>query len=121
MTKSSSPRRDPGAELPLKPVMLHVLLVLSRGELHGYRMVNEIAERTAGQLHIQAGNLYRTLRTMEERGMIEESAQRPDPLLDDERRRYYRITPYGSEVASAEAKRLEALVAEARSHQLLPG
>ena len=113
--------QDPVAELPLKPVVLHVLLVLSQGELHGYRMVTEIAERTAGQLQIQAGNLYRTLRTMEEKGMIEESSNRPDRALDDERRRYYRITPYGSEVAAAEARRLEGLVAEARAHRLLPG
>lgn len=110
---------DPTAELPLKPVMFHILLVLSAGERHGYRLVQEIEDRTAGQLQLHAGNLYRTLRTMKERGLIEESAKRPDAAVDDERRRYFRITEFGKQVAKAEAARLQRLVIEARSRSLL--
>ena len=113
------PSPDPTAELPLKPVMFHILLTLSSGERHGYRLVQEIEERTSGQLQLHAGNLYRTLRTMKERGLIEESASRPDAAVDDERRRYFRITDFGKHVAKAEATRLQALVAEARSRSLL--
>lgn len=110
---------DPAAELPLKPVMFHILLVLSDGERHGYRLVQEIEDRTSGQLQLHAGNLYRTLRTMKERGLIEESARRPEAAVDDERRRYFRITAFGKQVAKAEAVRLQGLVAEARSRSLL--
>ncbi len=114
------PRKDPTAELPLKPVTFHILLVLADGHRHGYRLVQEIEERTAGQLQLQAGNLYRTLRTMKERGLIDESARRPAAAVDDARRRYFRITNFGVSVAIAEASRLEGLVAEARSRSLLP-
>ena len=107
--------------LPLKPTMFHVLLVLSQGERHGYNIVKEIERRTAGELRVQAGNLYRTLRTMMARGFIEESDRRPDPELDDERRRYFRITSLGSALAQAEAARMERLVANARETDLLPG
>ncbi len=107
--------------LPLKPTMFEVLLVLTGGDRHGYSIVKEIEQRTAGELQIQPGNLYRTLRTMMQRGLIEESDRRPDPELDDERRRYFRITPFGVELAKAEASRMEKLVATARAHDLLPG
>lgn len=105
--------------LPLKPTVFHVLLVLDRGERHGYSIVKEIESRTGTALHVLPGNLYRTLRTMLSDGLIEESDRRPDPQMDDERRRYFRITPLGSAVAREEARRLERLVAVARSQDLL--
>ncbi len=117
----STPRPDLRTMLPLKSPMFHVLLVLAGGERHGYSIVKEIERRTAEELQVQPGNLYRTLRTMSARGLIEESDQRPDPEMDDERRRYFRITLFGAAVAKAEAGRLEKLVATARAHDLLPG
>jgi DNA-binding PadR family transcriptional regulator len=116
---AGKPRKDPTAELPLKPVPFHILLVLSDGERHGYRLVQEIEDRTAGQLQLQAGNLYRTLRTMKERGLIDESTRRPAAAVDDARRRYFRITEFGIAVARAESARLQALVTEARARSLL--
>ena len=111
----------PDTMLPLKPPMFLVLLVLSGGERHGYSIVKEIERRTDDEWQVQAGNLYRTLRTMKARGLIEESDRRPDAELDDQRRRYFRITPFGAEVAKAEASRLERLLATARAENLLPG
>lgn len=115
----STPAPDPTAQLPLKPVMFHILLVLADGERHGYRLVQEIEERTSGQLQLHAGNLYRTLRTMKERGLIDDSPRRPHSEYDDERRRYFRISEFGTRVARAEASRLEALVSEARARSML--
>jgi DNA-binding PadR family transcriptional regulator len=118
---SRQPFPDPDAVLPLKPVEFHVLLTLAGRECHGYGIVQAIAERTGGRLRIEPGNLYRSLRAMLADGVIEESARRPAPDLDDERRRYYRITAFGRRVAAAEASRLEALVASARACKLVKG
>jgi DNA-binding PadR family transcriptional regulator len=113
--------RDPDAFLPLKPVVFQVLLSLVGGERHGYAIVQDIAERSAARMQIEPGNLYRTLRFMLDEGLIEESDRRPAPEVDDERRRYYRITRFGQRVASAEASRLVELVADARARNLLKG
>ena len=113
------PLRDPDRLLPLKSVVFHVLLSLADGERHGYGIVQEIAQRTSARLQIEPGNLYRTLRFMLDEGLIEESDRRPAPDVDDERRRYYRITRFGRRVASAEATRLAELVADARARKLL--
>ena len=99
---------------PLTPISLQILLSLGDGELHGYAITSAIAERTGGRMQIQPGNLYRSLRTMLESGLIEESDRRPASDLDDERRRYYRITARGRRAAVSEIARLEALVREAR-------
>jgi DNA-binding PadR family transcriptional regulator len=113
--------RDPEALLPLKPVVFQVLLSLSEGERHGYAIVQDIAERSSARLQLEPGNLYRVLQSMLDDGLIEESDRRPAPDRDDERRRYYRITPFGRRVASAEAARLSDIVADARARKLLKG
>lgn len=112
---------DADALLPLKPLVFQVLLSLVEGERHGYAIVQDIASRTSARLRIEPGNLYRTLRDMLETGLIEESARRPAPDADDERRRYYGVTRFGRQVASAEAARLAELVADARARRLLKG
>jgi DNA-binding PadR family transcriptional regulator len=110
---------DPRAVLPLKPLVFQILLVLLGGERHGYSIVKEIERRAEAGTSVEPGNLYRTLRTMLAQGLIAESQGRPDPALDDQRRRYFRITDFGTRVAEAEASRLEALVVTARAHNLL--
>ncbi len=110
---------DPSAVLPLKPLVFQVLLVLLGGERHGYSIVKEVERRAKDGTSVEPGNLYRTFRTMLAQGLIGESEGRPDPALDDQRRRYFRITDFGTRVAEAEASRLEALVVTARAHNLL--
>jgi DNA-binding PadR family transcriptional regulator len=95
---------------PLSPAVFHILLSLGGGERHGYAIKREVAARTRGKLKLGPGVLYGSINKMLELGLIEESADRPDPHLDDERRRYYRITPYGRDVAQAEAVRMRELV-----------
>lgn len=105
--------------VPLTPITLQILLSLGEGERHGYAIAAEIASRTSGRMHVQPGNLYRSLRTMLDEGLIAESDRRPAPDLDDERRRYYRISPRGRRAASAEIERLEDLLREAKSARWL--
>lgn len=95
---------------PLSPAVFHILLSLAEGERHGYALKREISLRTGGRLKLGPGVLYGTLNKMLELGLIEESGNRPDPHLDDERRRYYRITPRGRKTAQAEAARMRTLV-----------
>jgi DNA-binding PadR family transcriptional regulator len=101
---------DPRNHLPLKPVDLHLLLVLAEQERHGYGLVQAIAERTGGLIDMEPGNLYRVIKRLLAEGLVAESARREAPDLDDERRRYYGLTPLGSRVLSAELRRLHALV-----------
>jgi DNA-binding PadR family transcriptional regulator len=98
------------AFLPLSPAVFHILLTLGEGERHGYALKREIAKRTGGKLNLGPGVLYGAIGKMVEGGLIEESEERPDPHLDDERRRYYRLTPLGRLVAQAEAARMRELV-----------
>jgi DNA-binding PadR family transcriptional regulator len=109
------PRVDIERFLPLKPVAFQILLTLADGERHGYAITQDIAGRTSARLRLEPGNLYRALRTMLDDGLIEESERRPAPDLDDERRRYYRITGLGRRVAAAEVARLEVVIAEAKA------
>ncbi|MBZ5580125.1 MAG: PadR family transcriptional regulator [Acidobacteriia bacterium] len=95
---------------PLSPAVFHILLSLGEGERHGYALKREISLRTGGRLKIGPGVLYGSINKMLELGLIEESDDRPDPHLDDERRRYYRITAYGRKVAQSEAARMRDLV-----------
>jgi DNA-binding PadR family transcriptional regulator len=97
--------------LPLPAATFHILLSLAEGERHGYALKREIAQRTNGQLTLGPGVLYGAIARMIEQRLIEESDERPDPHLDDERRRYYRLTAFGRKVAQAEAARLRELVA----------
>jgi DNA-binding PadR family transcriptional regulator len=101
---------DPDHLLPLAPALFHILISLAGGERHGYALKREIAARTEGKLTLGAGALYGSINKMLEAGLIEESEDRPDPHLDDERRRYYRITAFGRKVAQAEAERMRTLV-----------
>jgi len=104
-------------QLPLKPLVFQVLLSLADGERHGWALVRD-AQQRGGFERIMPGNFYRTLRTMLADGLIEEST-RPRAASDDERRRYFKVTRFGAEVAAAEARRLETVVMEARSKRLL--
>ena len=101
--------------LPLKPAALQILLSLADSERHGYAITQDIAGRTSARMRIEPGNLYRALRSMMADGLIEESERRPAPDLDDERRRYYRITPLGRRAVAAEVARLADVVREARA------
>jgi DNA-binding PadR family transcriptional regulator len=94
---------------PLSPAFFHILLSLGEGERHGYALRREIARRTDGKLKLGPGMLYGSINKMLALGLIEESDDRPDPHLDDERRRYYRITSYGRKAAQAEAARMREL------------
>lgn len=114
-------KRDPQPCLPLTPAMFHVLLALAEGEKHGYAILKEVARRTQGRVELSAGTLYGIIKRAVSEGMIEETVERPVPELDDERRRYYRLTEFGFAVARAEAERLEELTAMARASKLLPG
>ncbi len=104
---------------PLKPLVFQILLVLLERERHGYSIVREIEHQSGKDAHIEAGTLYRTLRTMLRDGLIVESDQRPDPELDDERRRYFGVTPSGRAAAKAEATRLQELLAKAQGLALI--
>jgi DNA-binding PadR family transcriptional regulator len=95
---------------PLSPAVFHILLSLAEGDRHGYALKREISLRTGGRLKLGPGVLYGSINKMLELGLIEESDERPDPHLDDERRRYYRITAFGRKVAQAEAARMRDLV-----------
>ena len=112
--------RGPEGYLPLTPAVLDIVVALGDGELHGYGIMREVRRRTDGGRRLAPGTLYRSLRQMQERGLVEESEERPDAGLEDERRRYYRLTDVGRKVAVAEVKRLEGLVRAARSKGLVP-
>jgi DNA-binding PadR family transcriptional regulator len=112
-------KRDPGPLLPLTPAVFHILLALADEERHGYGIMQEVSLRTEGQVRMGPGTLYGTIKRMLAEGVIQESDERPDPELDDERRRYYELTEFGKTVAMAETERLENLVADARSKRLL--
>ena len=100
----------PEQELPLSPAVFHIVLALAEGERHGYAIMQDVAASTGGQVRMGPGTLYGTLKRMLAAGLVEESSERPDPALDDERRRYYRLTDFGAKVAEAESRRLARLV-----------
>ena len=95
--------------------MFQVLVALADGEKHGYAVIKEVARRTDGKVRLRAGTLYTVIRRFVDDGLIQESAERPDPALDDERRRYYRLTDRGRAVAMAEARRMTETLAQARA------
>lgn len=99
----------------------HILVALAGDDLHGYAIMREVAERTGGALKLGAGTLYRSIQRMLDQGLITEVTTRPAPDLDDERRRYYHLTPFGRLVAMAEAGRLARMVKLARASGLAPG
>ena len=105
----------------LTPAMFQILLALADGERHCYSIMREVERATEGGFQLGPGTLYRSIKQMLALGLIEESDERPDPELDDERRRYYRITGAGRRAASLEALRLARLVSQARDRRLLEG
>jgi len=105
---------DPRRFLPLTPQQFHILLALTDGHLHGYAIIREVADRTGGTVRLGTGTLYTALARLEALALVEESDRRAAPSEDDERRRYYRLTPNGKAVLSAETERLETLVRHAR-------
>lgn len=118
------PKADEAEEvdalLPLPPATFHILVALAGGERHGYAVLQDIAERTGGEVRLGAGTLYRSIHRMLEQGLLEESGERPDAANDDERRRYYRLTALGAAAARAEARRLARLLELARAKGLAP-
>jgi DNA-binding PadR family transcriptional regulator len=111
---------NPESLLPLSSSIFHILLALVEGERHGYGIMQEAARLSDGRVNLGPGTLYRSLKHLLSDRLIEESDERPVPELDDERRHYYRLTPFGLRVAKAEAQRLEALVQTAPLKRLLP-
>lgn len=107
--------------LPLTPTVFHMLLALADGEKHGYGIMQAVEVETQGQMQIRIGSLYGSIQRMIEAGLIEETNERPDPALDDERRRYYGLTEFGRRVLSAEAARIAQAMAVIRGKQILDG
>jgi len=112
---------DPSSLLPLPNAAFHILLAVADEDRHGYAIIQDVAARTSGELKLSAGTLYRSIQRMLEQGLLVEPRERPLPELDDERRRYYRITPFGRSVAEAESRRMAQLVRMARSRGFTPG
>ena len=118
MTKAADP--SPQTFLPLTPMVLHVLLALADGDKHGYAIIKEVRRRTEGEVELGASSLYAVLKRLLADDLVSETDERPDPALDDERRRYYRLTKFGRAVAVAELKRLESLIQQGRDKRLVP-
>ena len=116
MSKTKQSIQD---HLPVNPPVFHILLALADGERHGYAIMQEVAERSAGKINLGPGTLYYSIKRMLGSGLIDETKERPAPEADDERRRYYRVTEFGRAVAEAEAQRLAELVDLARAKHYL--
>src|SRR5579864_2955662 len=117
MAKSQTP--NPQSLVPLTPPVFHILVALADEERHGYGIMQDVASQTGDALQLGPGTLYGCLKRMLAAGLVEESDERPDPSLDNSRRRYYRMTALGQRAARAEAERLENAVTAARSRRLL--
>ena len=109
----------PESQLPLAPASFQILLALVDGERHGYSIMKEVTARTDGAVRMGPGTLYGALKRLLEGGLVEESEERADPELGDDRRRYYRLTKFGLRVARLEARRLDAMVRAARRKKLI--
>jgi DNA-binding PadR family transcriptional regulator len=107
--------------IPLTPTVLHILLALADQERHGYAIMQEVMAMTQNRVRMGPGTLYGSIKRMLKANLIEESDERPDPELDDERRRYYRLTDLGRRVLMAEARRLSALIDVAQAKHILDG
>lgn len=108
-------QRPPEEFLPLTPPVFHILVALADGEAHGYAIMQSVAQKSMGTVRLGAGTLYGAIGRLLHDGIIEESGERPDPDMDDSRRRYYRLTDFGARVLAAETKRMADLVRAARS------
>ncbi len=116
-----STTKSPEDFLPLTPAVFHILLALADGDKHGYAIMLEIEASAEGKVKMGPGTLYGSIKRMLAANLVEESDDRPDPELDDQRRRYYRLSGMGRHVLEAEAQRLSALLAAARAKQVLSG
>jgi DNA-binding PadR family transcriptional regulator len=105
-------------QLPLPASVMHILVALASGEKHGYAIMRDVLDVSGGAVRMGSGTLYGSIKRMLEQGLIEEADERPDPALDDQRRRYYRLTALGQRVGAAEQARLAALVDAARLRRL---
>ena len=114
-----SSQTEPERSQALTRAVFHILLALADGERHGYAIMQEVAQNTDGQMEMGPGTLYGNIKRLLAAGLIEESSERPDPELDDERRRYYRLTAKGQRVLVTEVSHMNALVKVARSKQLV--
>jgi DNA-binding PadR family transcriptional regulator len=110
---------DPEQLLPLTPAVFHILFALAEAERHGYAIMEHVRQATDGQVRMGPGTLYGTIKRLLADGLVEESGERPDPAMDDERRRYYRLTAWGQKVMEAEARRYARLVKLIRSAGVL--
>jgi DNA-binding PadR family transcriptional regulator len=120
-TRTPQPAEPPPESfLPLPRDTFHILISLADRDRHGYSVMKDVLERTDGALRLSPSSLYASIRRLLEKALIEELAERPDPDHDDERRRYYRLTKLGRAVATAEARRLERMLTDARANGLLP-
>src|ERR1044072_450247 len=113
-------RLEPEKPLPLTSSVFHILLALSDGDLHGYGIMQEVSEHTGGQIRLGPGTLYGAIKRLLGNGLIVEVDERPDPGLDDERRRYYRLTDFGERGVRAEVQRISKMVAVAQQKRLIP-
>jgi DNA-binding PadR family transcriptional regulator len=111
---ASEAQLDPTPFLPLSPAALHIVLALNRGERHGYAIMSDVAQLSDGVIKLGPGTLYGTIKKLGAQGLIEQSDNRPDPTLDDQRRKYYRLTGLGQAVCLAEIDRLANLVERTR-------
>jgi DNA-binding PadR family transcriptional regulator len=116
----SQSRSEVDALLPLPSATFHILMAVSEEDRHGYAIIQDIEARTSGALRLSAGTLYRSIQRMLEQGLLVETDDRPAPELDDERRRYYRITALGRAAARGEARRLSDLLRLARASGFSP-
>lgn len=115
----TAPQNNPETHEPLTPAMFHVLLALAGDDLHGYAILKEVELRTGGKVKLSTGTLYGIIKRLLADGLIVERRARPTDANDDERRRYYRLTPQGREVAAAEAERMDEVLSIARARNLL--
>lgn len=118
---TTQPYPTPDDMLPLTPAVLHILLALADGEKHGYAIMQDVARLSDGAIKMGPGTLYGSIKRMLDAGLIQATDERPDPALDDERRRYYKLTAFGGRVLSAELARMEALLRAARAKRLADG
>jgi DNA-binding PadR family transcriptional regulator len=112
-------RDDTEHYLPLTPAVFHILLALSDGEKHGYAIMREVQNSTNGRVSMGPGTLYGAIKRLLNSGLIAETAERPDPALNDSRRRYYKLSAQGQEVLAAETERLMEMVDSARRKNVL--
>jgi DNA-binding PadR family transcriptional regulator len=119
-----APRREQADEadafLPLPTAVFHILVALADRDRHGYSIMQDVSARTDGKVRLSAGTLYSAVARMLEQGLIEELRENPDPDNEDERRRHYRVTRLGRDVALAEARRLQDMLSQARATGLIP-